>query len=98
MVCPTAREYLPCPRRRSEVGCDAREVSTGHTCPVPERVLSSSGWFPGRRTDIGVWKERLSGFSWHPAAERFLTEFGGVSVEVSGSGVDVAREPFDLDP
>ncbi|WP_416979057.1 SUKH-3 domain-containing protein [Streptomyces sp. T028] len=63
-----------------------------------ERVLRLSGWFPGRRTDLRAWQEQLSGFTWHPAAERFLTEFGGVSVDVSGPGVDVAREPFDIDP
>ncbi|MET9129620.1 SUKH-3 domain-containing protein [Streptomyces antibioticus] len=63
-----------------------------------ERVLRLSGWSPGRQTDIGVWKEPLSGFTWHPAAERFLAEFGGVSVDVSGPGVDVAREPFVIDP
>ncbi|MER7534656.1 SUKH-3 domain-containing protein [Streptomyces sp. NPDC097704] len=63
-----------------------------------ERVLRSSGWFPGRQVDIQAWREGLAEFSWHVAAERFLAEFGGISVNVSGPGITVAREPFDVDP
>ncbi|MGY4740077.1 SUKH-3 domain-containing protein [Streptomyces sp. ATMOS53] len=66
--------------------------------PEVERVLRLSGWSPGRQTDIEAWKEQLSDFTWHPAAERFLTEFGGMAVDVSGRGVNVAREPFEIDP
>lgn len=63
-----------------------------------EDVLRHSGWFPGRRADIQSWKELLPGLSWHEAAEGFLAEFGGLSVDVSGPGVSCAREPFEIDP
>jgi hypothetical protein len=63
-----------------------------------ESVLLASGWFPGRQTDIRAWRDRLANFTWHAAAERFLTEFGGISVDVSGPGVTCAREPFVIDP
>ncbi|MGW2044480.1 SUKH-3 domain-containing protein [Streptomyces sp. NPDC001858] len=63
-----------------------------------EDVLRRSGWFPGRRADIQSWKELLPGLSWHAAAEGFLAEFGGLSVDVSGPGVSCAREPFEIDP
>ncbi|MFB6633093.1 SUKH-3 domain-containing protein [Streptomyces sp. NPDC056362] len=63
-----------------------------------ERTLRSSGWIPGRHVDIQAWREQLSEFPWHPAAERFLAEFGGLAVDVSGPGVSVAREPFVINP
>lgn len=34
----------------------------------------------------------------HEAAERFLSEFGGLKVDVHGPGISVAREPFEFDP
>jgi hypothetical protein len=34
----------------------------------------------------------------HPAAERFLTEFGGLVVDNHGFGRTAAKEPFELDP
>lgn len=40
----------------------------------------------------------MSGFAWHSAAEEFLREFGAIRVEVSGSGISCAREPFEFDP
>ncbi|GHF76946.1 hypothetical protein GCM10018790_63740 [Kitasatospora xanthocidica] len=63
-----------------------------------EAVLRLSGWFPGRSVGISGYKETLSGFAWHEASERFLEEFGGISVDVRGPGVSVAREPFEIDP
>ncbi|MCU1648286.1 MAG: hypothetical protein JWN03_8561 [Nocardia sp.] len=65
-----------------------------------ERVLRASGWLPGRQVDTGAWRERLelSGFRWNAAADRFLEEFGGLAVDISGPGITSAREPFELDP
>ncbi|MET9492800.1 SUKH-3 domain-containing protein [Nocardia sp. NPDC006630] len=65
-----------------------------------ERVLRASGWLPGRQVDTSSWRERteLGGFRWNAAADRFLEEFGGLAVDISGSGINSAREPFDLDP
>jgi hypothetical protein len=34
----------------------------------------------------------------HPAAEAFLSEFGGLNVDIRGAGRTKAREPFELDP
>ncbi len=34
----------------------------------------------------------------HDAAEAFLREFGGLTVDVSGPGITCARTPFELDP
>ena len=34
----------------------------------------------------------------HPAAERFLAEFGGLVVDIHGLGRTAAKEPFELDP
>ncbi|MGW3360279.1 SUKH-3 domain-containing protein [Streptomyces bungoensis] len=63
-----------------------------------EEVLRSAGWLPGRRTNIESWKEQLTQFSWHAAAEGFLAEFGGLTVSIDGPGVTCAREPFRIDP
>ncbi|MEC3952999.1 SUKH-3 domain-containing protein [Nocardia sp. CDC153] len=65
-----------------------------------ERVLRASGWWPGRQVDTNAWRERLerSGFKWSAAADRFLEEFGGLKVDISGPGITSAREPFELDP
>ncbi|MEV4808201.1 SUKH-3 domain-containing protein [Nonomuraea sp. NPDC049421] len=63
-----------------------------------ERILRSSGWFPGRQVDIEPWKASLVSFEWHDEAESFLREFGGIKVEVSGPGISTAREPFEIDP
>lgn len=65
-----------------------------------ERALRVSGWRPGRRVDTSSWRERLEGggFRWNAAADRFLVEFGGLAVDISGPGITSAREPFELDP
>ncbi|MFC0006125.1 SUKH-3 domain-containing protein [Micromonospora siamensis] len=66
--------------------------------PEVEAVLRQAGWFPQRRIDLGAWQISMREFSWHAAATRFLQEFGGIRVEVSGPGVSCARVPFEFDP
>ncbi|MGW2564173.1 SUKH-3 domain-containing protein [Streptomyces sp. NPDC001514] len=65
-----------------------------------EAVLRGSGWHPGRSVDTAVWRERLEaeGFRVHSAAEEFLREFGGLTVDSGGPGITRAREAFELDP
>lgn len=65
-----------------------------------EHILRAAGWLPGRQVDTDAWRERLElgGFRWNVAADRFLEEFGGLAVDVSGPGITSAREPFELDP
>jgi SUKH-3 immunity protein len=65
-----------------------------------ENTLRASGWQPGRAVDTGEWRRALdgSGFRMHDAAEQFLSEFGGLTVDISGPGVSCARTPFELDP
>ena len=63
-----------------------------------ERVLRRSGWFPGRRVETARWRAMLDGLDMHPAAEGFLSEFGGLSVDIHGPGRTAARTPFELDP
>ncbi len=65
-----------------------------------ERVLRSAGWRQGRLVSTARWRERFEshGLLMHEAADRFLSEFGGLSVEISGPGVTSAREPFEFDP
>jgi hypothetical protein len=65
-----------------------------------ERVLRSAGWQPQRRVDTAPWRPQLEscGFHMHEAAENFLSEFGGLVVDVSGPGISRARVPFELDP
>lgn len=65
-----------------------------------DRVLRESGWFPGRCVDVEPWLAAFAreGLRAHPAARSFLSEFGGITVNISGPGVSRAREPFELDP
>lgn len=65
-----------------------------------ERVLRNAGWRPGRKIDTSVWRDRLqmSGFVWTEAADRFLSEFGGLVINHRGPGISCAREPFEFDP
>lgn len=65
-----------------------------------ERTLLRSGWLPGRFVDPSAWRTRLedAGFVIHEAAERFLSEFGGLAFEFGGDGISRAREAFELDP
>jgi hypothetical protein len=50
--------------------------------------------------DIERWVSTLAGegLQIHAAAAEFLAEFGGLSVDVSGPGIDRAREPFSFFP
>ena len=72
------------------------------------RVLSESGWFPGRRTDdqteqamryvcdqVGREGARTESFE---AAFDALTEFGGIHVVQDGPGRDLRLRPFAIDP
>ena len=65
-----------------------------------ERALYSAGWVAGRSVDTTTWRAQLesSGFVVHEAAERFLSEFGGLRFEYGGNGISRAREPFEFDP
>ncbi|MEU4481733.1 SUKH-3 domain-containing protein [Micromonospora sp. NPDC023966] len=64
------------------------------------RILTEAGWQPGRRVDTSAWRTQLEagGFDMHQAAERFLAEFGGLTVAHRGPGISQARAPFELDP
>ncbi len=72
------------------------------------RVLTESGWSPGRRTDdqtagavryvcdqVGRDGARTESFD---AAFEALTEFGGLFVVQDGPGRDLRLRPFALDP
>ncbi|MCA2213288.1 SUKH-3 domain-containing protein [Jidongwangia harbinensis] len=63
-----------------------------------EHVLRRAGWVPHRRVDISRWKASVPEFDWHAAAEDFLTEFGGLRVDIDGPGTTCVREPFEFDP
>jgi hypothetical protein len=64
-----------------------------------DEVIRRSGWYPGRSVDVDRWRTGPgSEVSMHPAAERFLSELGDLSVDVNGDGVDVGRDPFEFDP
>jgi hypothetical protein len=68
--------------------------------PEAREVLEASGWRPGRKVDTGRWRSMFEtvGLAMHDAAEAFLQEFGGLTVNVSGPGISCARTPFELDP
>ncbi|MCM3299992.1 SUKH-3 domain-containing protein [Streptomyces pseudogriseolus] len=68
--------------------------------PEVDGVLKASGWTPGRKVDTARWRSMFeaAGLVMHDAAEAFLQEFGGLTVNVSGPGISRAREPFELDP
>lgn len=63
-------------------------------------ALRAAGWFEGRRVDTSAWRHQLAaeGFVMHPMAHAFLSEFGGLAVDVSGPGREFARTSFDFDP
>ncbi|WP_086765156.1 SUKH-3 domain-containing protein [Streptomyces bobili] len=66
-----------------------------------ERALSAVGWRPGRRVSTSEWQSRLEAsgeVTMHERARRFLAEFGGLSFPHAGTGISMARQPFDLDP
>ncbi|MFI5955606.1 SUKH-3 domain-containing protein [Cryptosporangium sp. NPDC051539] len=71
-------------------------------------VLTAAGWSPGSKDVQRArhWGLTLSAWAspgghqhtFSPAASAALAEFGGLAVEQSGPGVDVARTSFTLDP
>lgn len=63
-------------------------------------VLREAGWVPGRQVDVSRWVRALEdeGIIVHGAARRFLAEFGGLAVEISGPGANCARAPFEFGP
>lgn len=65
-----------------------------------ERALRNAGWRPGRSVDTGGWHRLLEteGFVLHRAACVFLSEFGGLYVNIRGAGLSCAKTPFELDP
>ncbi|MEY9845554.1 SUKH-3 domain-containing protein [Streptacidiphilus sp. MAP5-3] len=68
---------------------------------VVEQTMREAGWHPGRSVPVKGWRETLerSGLvRMHDAAERFLTEFGGLEVQISGPGITCAKTPFHFKP
>lgn len=67
-----------------------------------ERVLRKAGWYPGRQVTelVSMWKSHpfIADLEMFETAERFLLEFGGITVTQSGPGVTLARSPFKIDP
>jgi SUKH-3 immunity protein len=65
-----------------------------------QSVLRESGWLPGRQVVVSDWLSPLeeAGIPAHESARRFLAEFGGLAVDISGPGVGRDREPFELSP
>ncbi|MEU9202900.1 SUKH-3 domain-containing protein [Streptomyces sp. NPDC048332] len=77
------------------------DVATRRDAGEAEETLRAAGWKPGRRVPIQQWREMLEATGlvrMHKAAERFLTEFGGLDVQISGPGITCARTPFTFDP
>ncbi|MFI9031083.1 SUKH-3 domain-containing protein [Streptomyces sp. NPDC053560] len=68
--------------------------------PQVREVLKASGWTAGRRVDTTGWRSMFEavGIVMHEAAEVFLQEFGGLTVNIGGPGINRAREPFVLEP
>ncbi|RJQ70245.1 hypothetical protein D5S17_29500 [Pseudonocardiaceae bacterium YIM PH 21723] len=67
---------------------------------VAEKVLRASGWTPGRAVDTSKWQAgfQRAGHAMPVCVVDFLTEFGGIVVTESGTGITTAREPFEIDP
>ncbi|MFF1453243.1 SUKH-3 domain-containing protein [Streptomyces sp. NPDC058274] len=65
-----------------------------------DQDLKQAGWTPDRQVDPAPWLSAFEaeGLHGHPAASAFLAEFGGLAVDISGSGISRAREPFELNP
>lgn len=66
------------------------------------RLLRAAGWFEGRDQSrlLDGWRARLSedGFEPSIAAEEALREFGGIQVIQRAPGINMARDPFVMDP
>ena len=79
---------------------DARATVLRET-GIVDRTLREAGWRPGRRVPVQRWRAQLEAtglIRMHDAAERFLTEFGGLHVWISGPGITCARTDFAFDP
>ncbi|MFC1404559.1 MULTISPECIES: SUKH-3 domain-containing protein [Streptacidiphilus] len=76
------------------------DVVTGFSIET-EEALRAAGWWPSRRVSVDPWRDALEEdglVHLHEAAERFLAEFGGLSVSLSGPGITCAKTPFEFDP
>lgn len=64
------------------------DITTARDNEVYNRMLRA-GWQPSRQTATSLvgFRLRIKGYTWFPAVERFLTEFGGLTIE-STSGID----------
>jgi hypothetical protein len=67
-------------------------------------ILKRNGWFPSRKVSklVNDWKCEMINdsktFVLFTEAERALVEFGGIKINERGSGVNQAREPFEINP
>lgn len=68
--------------------------------PEVEDALRAAGWTPGRSTDVAGWTGlfEADGVRAHDAAIAFLREYGGLSFDLAGPGVNRAKSPFAFDP
>jgi hypothetical protein len=80
--------------------------ATGRFAPEVADVLRAAGWIPGSSTDAAAAvdfvrthadpdAEPIEPFD---AATAVIAEFGGLSVEQDGPGIDVRRRSFSIDP
>lgn len=68
--------------------------------PEVADTLISFGWSPDRRVDPSEWIAPFEeqGLEAPPIVREFLSRFGGLRFEVSGTGITIARAPFEIDP
>lgn len=79
--------------------------------PTTVEALTAAGWSPGRDVGSGQvsqWRLRYTvahdavadeaSSCWNEPATEFLRSFGGLAVNQSGAGVDLARNSFTIDP
>lgn len=79
--------------------------------PTAAESLTAAGWSPGRDLGSGQvsqWRLRYTvahdgvvdeaSSCWNDAATEFLRSFGGLAVNQSGAGVDLARNSFTIEP
>jgi hypothetical protein len=70
------------------------------------KVLGAAGWAPGRRTDVPGVLDFLrenadpdaAPIESFDAATAVIAEFGGLSVDQDGPGIDLRRRAFTIDP
>ncbi|SES25312.1 SUKH-3 domain-containing protein [Lentzea albida] len=43
-------------------------------------LLETAGWVQGRSVDTSAWRRAFPSLGWHDGAERFLAEFGGLTL------------------